>query len=90
MAVCYAEYRGRTTRGYIQYVNAKIAEKQRKESYRTYVTDALYAITNRKVLNKRWVDLIQNNINSTDISLTDAETIVEEISRNTGIPIIGG
>lgn len=59
MAVCYAKYRGRTTRGFIRYVNAKIAEKRREESYRTYVTDMLLNLTRRFGLDisDRWHDV---------------------------------
>lgn len=55
MAICYAEYKGRTVEGYIRYCNAKIAEKRRNESYQNYIADCMAIIAK---VDKRWIDIL--------------------------------
>jgi hypothetical protein len=55
VSVCYAEYRGRTVKGFINYILAEINRKYRYDSYQYYITDCLYVLAR---VDRRWYDII--------------------------------
>ena len=65
MDICYGEYRGRTVKGYIRYVLAKMREKAINDSYKVYVTDMLYNLVHNNNIS-RWYDIAYGEENTQD------------------------
>ena len=92
MDICYGEYKGRTVRGFIKYVIAKINEKRTTESYRAYVTDALYALCNAREVKmvRRW-ETPDNPSSMYDQPLFDGvsvDGIIDENIARCGLTIV--
>lgn len=81
---CYGEYNGRTVKGFIRYVNAKIEEKQYDFKYRCYVTDTLKVLVERcgGECKMRWCDVVNPDLsNTTGQETTPGESVDEAINN---------
>lgn len=78
--MCYGEYRGRREiKPFIRYVEARLDEKSREETYRIYVTKSLQLLPQNKYLTASYEDAI-NPSKSVD-NRTGDEIVADIISR---------
>lgn len=60
----------------MRYAYIRLREKGADKVYRIYVTDALYALTNRgQHMTKRWIDVVDPDRNVVDETRTPEEII---------------
>lgn len=74
MALCYGEYKGRTVKGFIRYVKARISQYRKDISYKAYVTDCLSAIIHADI---RWFDTISGVKTQAEKNQDEAEEIMQ-------------
>lgn len=74
MALCYGEYRGKTVKGFIRYIKAKVSQYRKDISYKAYVTDCLAAIIHADI---RWYDTISGEKTQAEKNHDEAEEIMQ-------------
>lgn len=67
----------------MRYVMARLTQNSREVTYRYYVADALYGLTNNQSMTVRYVDLINGKVKPQDNRSGDE--IAEEVIRNAGL-----
>lgn len=86
MWICAGEYRGRTIKGFITYVAAKVEEYVEEMNYKIYMSDILKGIAqqNKLKVNKRYVELLPGFKEERE---KDGGKIIAEFLKKTGIEV---
>lgn len=94
LLICAGEYRGRTLRGFMAYVYAKLQEHAREQVYRIYMTDAVMTAANNAsrfaggmMIKNRFAEIIEIGSQKQTRTNESAEDIIQRVIKNAGLEV---